>query len=59
MQYLYGFLLDETTLPEDEPSEVVLSEKKPVKVVKPKSKAKPKETGQTIVNYGTVNIYEH
>ena len=57
--YLYGFLLDETTLPEDEPSEIVVPEKKPVKTAKPKSKAKPKETGQTIVNYGTVNIYEH
>ncbi len=56
--YLYGFLLDETTLPEDEPAEIVIPEKKPVKTVKPKSKAKPKETGQTIVNYGTVNIYE-
>ena len=56
--YLYGFLLDETTLPEDEPSEIVLPEKKPVKKVKPKSKPKSKEIGQTIVNYGTVNIYE-
>ena len=56
--YLYGFLLDETTLPEDEPAQITISEKKPIKTVKPKSKAKPKETGQTIVNYGTVNIYE-
>ena len=56
--YLYGFLLDETTLPEDEPEEVAETpETKPVKVAKPKVKKAPKN--QMIVNnYGTVNIYE-
>ena len=56
--YLYGFLLDETTLPEDEPEEVAETpETKPVKVAKPKVKKAPKN--QTIVNnYGTLNIYE-
>ena len=55
--YLYGFLLDETTLPEDEPSEVEeIKEKKPAKVAKPKTKKDSKNP--TIVNYGTVNIYE-
>ena len=58
--YLYGFLLDETTLPEDEPAEIALPEKMPVvKKVKQTAKAKPKEEKQMIVNnYGTVNIYE-
>lgn len=56
--YLYGFLLDETTLPEDEPEEVAETpENKPAKVAKPKIKKAPKN--QMIVNnYGTVNIYE-
>jgi hypothetical protein len=56
--YLYGFLLDETTLPEDEPEEVAETPKtKPAKVAKPKVKKAPKN--QTIVNnYGTLNIYE-
>ena len=66
--YLYGFLLDETTLPEDEPSEVVIPEKKPVKIVKTKA---PRKSGQkTVVHYhinaenislqtdGTINIGE-
>ena len=56
--YLYGFLLDETTLPEDEPEEVVeIPESKQAKVAKPKTKKAPKN--QTIVNnYGTLNYYE-
>ena len=55
--YLYGFLLDETTLPEDEPAEIEVPENKPAKKVKPSTK--PKEKKQMIVNnYGTVNIYE-
>ena len=54
--YLYGFLLDETTLPEDEPEEVAeIPEKKPEKIAKPKTKKDSKNP--TIVNYGTVNIY--
>ena len=48
--YLYGFLLDETTLPEDEPEEVAETPKtKPVKVAKPKVKKAPKN--QTVVNH--------
>ena len=55
--YLYGFLLDETTLPEDEPAEIVVPEKKPVKAAKPKPQRKAKEP-TAIINYGTLNIYE-
>lgn len=48
--YLYGFLLDENTLPEDEPEEVAETPKtKPVKVAKPKVKKAPKN--QTVVNH--------
>ena len=48
--YLYGFLLDETTLPEDEPEEVAETPKtKPAKVAKPKAKKAPKN--QTVVNH--------
>lgn len=48
--YLYGFLLDETTLPEDEPEEVAETPKtKPVKVAKPKVKKAPQN--QTVVNH--------
>ena len=58
--YLYGFLLDETTLPEDEPEAVEEAPKtKPAKTPKPKTKPKTKKPGQMVVNnYGTVNIYE-
>ena len=56
--YLYGFLLDETTLPEDEPEEVVENPKsKPAKVTKPKIK-KATKNQMVVNNYGTVNIYE-
>ena len=54
--YLYGFLIDETTLPEDEP--ILSEEPAPAKPVKRVPKPKQKKTPQTIVNYGTVNIYE-
>ena len=66
--YLYGFLLDETTLPEDEPSEVVIPEKKPVKTVKIKTPHKSEQ--KMVVHYhinaenislqtdGTINIGE-
>lgn len=56
--YLYGFLLDETTLPEDEPEDkqIEIPAKKPAKVAKPKTKKV--SPNPTIVNYGTVNIYE-
>lgn len=48
--YLYGFLLDETTLPEDEPEEVAETpQTKPVKVAKPKAKKAPQN--QTVVNH--------
>ena len=55
--YLYGFLLDETTLPEDEPSEVVIPEKKPAKKVKPKTQ-KVANSQMVVNNYGTLNLYE-
>ena len=56
--YLYGFLLDETTLPEDEPEEVTeIPETKPAKVAKPKIK-KATKNQMVVNNYGTVNIYE-
>lgn len=48
--YLYGFLLDETTLPEDEPEEVeeaVL----PVKAPKQTRKTPRKPTPQTVIHY--------
>lgn len=48
--YLYGFLLDETTLPEDEPEEVeeaVL----PVKAPKQTHKTPRKPTPQTVIHY--------
>ena len=58
--YLYGFLLDETTLPEDEHEEIMENPtKEPVKKArKTLPKPKQKKSPQTIVNYGTVNIYE-
>lgn len=58
--YLYGFLLDETTLPEDEPEAVEEAPKtKPAKTPKTKTKPKTQKPGQMVVNnYGTVNIYE-
>ena len=58
--YLYGFLLDETTLPEDEPEAVEETPAtKPAKAPKTKTKPKTKKSGQMVVNnYGTVNIYE-
>ncbi len=50
--YLYGFLLDETTLPEDEPEEV--EEQLPVKVTK-KVLAKKHKSSQTVVNHYHIN----
>jgi len=50
--YLYGFLLDETTLPEDEPE--VVEEQLPVKVTK-KVPAKKHKTNQTVVNHYHIN----
>jgi len=56
--YLYGFLLDETMLPEDEHEEVTeIPETKPAKAAKPKTKKAPKNQ-MVVNNYGTVNIYE-
>ncbi len=56
--YLYGFLLDETTLPEDEPEEVAqIHENKPAKVAKPRTK-KTTKNQMVVNNYGTLNIYE-
>ena len=66
--YLYGFLLDETTLPEDEPTEVPVQITNPVKTIK--SKAPRKSEKKTEVHYhinaenislqtdGTINIGE-
>lgn len=54
--YLYGFLLDETTLPEDEPVEIAEPENKPAKITKPKTQRKSKKQ-MVLNNYGTVNIY--
>ena len=50
--YLYGFLLDETTLPEDE-SEAVeeAPATKPAKAPKPKTKPKTKKPRQMVVNH--------
>ena len=65
--YLYGFLLDETTLPEDEPTEEPVQVAKPAKMVKPKA---PRKSDKTVVHYhinanninlqtdGTINIGE-
>lgn len=50
--YLYGFLLDETTLPEDEPEEV--EEQLPAKVTK-KVPAKKHKSSQTVVNHYHIN----
>lgn len=56
--YLYGFLLDETTLPEDEPEEVAeMPEKKPEKIAKTKTKKGSKNP--TIINYGTINFNDN
>ena len=57
--YLYGFLIDETTLPEDERDIVEQQEPLPAKPAKRAPKTKPKKQQQMVVNnYGTVNIYE-
>ena len=48
--YLYGFLLDETTLPEDEP-EVVEEAVLPVKAPKQTRKTPRKPTPQTVIHY--------
>lgn len=50
--YLYGFLLDETTLPEDEPE--VVEEQLPAKVTK-KVPAKKHKSSQTVVNHYHIN----
>ena len=53
--YLYGFLLDETTLPEDEPAitEVAL----PAKPTKPAPKPKTKSSSVTVVNHFHIDTY--
>lgn len=48
--YLYGFLLDETTLPEDEP-EVAEEAVLPVKAPKQTRKTPRKPTSQTVIHY--------
>ena len=48
--YLYGFLLDETTLPEDEP-EVAEEAVLPVKAPKQTHKTPRKQTPQTVIHY--------
>lgn len=47
--YLYGFLLDETTLPEDEHEEIV--EKPAKEPVKKARKTLPKPKAQTVIHY--------
>lgn len=54
--YLYGFLLDETTLPEDEPTEVVIPEKKPVKTIKPSRKSGKKQEIHYHINATNINL---
>jgi len=50
--YLYGFLLDETTLPEDEPEAVEEAPvTKPAKAPKPKTKPKTQKPRQMVVNH--------
>ena len=57
--YLYGFLLDETTLPEDERDIIETPKPVPAKPAKCAPKPKQKKSPQTIVNYGTVNIIDN
>lgn len=58
--YEHGFLRDASSIemPEDEPEDepIEIPAKKPAKVTKPKTKKDAQSP--TIVNYGTVNIYE-
>lgn len=54
--YLYGFLLDETTLPEDEPTEVVIPEKKLVKTIKPSRKSGKKQEIHYHINATNINL---
>ena len=52
--YLYGFLLDETTLPADEPEAVEQTEQLPAKTTI-KAQSKKKKPNQTIVNHYHIN----
>ena len=52
--YLYGFLLDETTLPEDEPEAVETPKQLPAKTTT-KVQSKKKKPNQTIVNHYHIN----
>ena len=52
--YLYGFLLDETTLPEDEPEAVEVPKQLPAKATI-KTQSKKKKPNQTIVNHYHIN----
>ena len=55
--YLYGFLLDETTLPEDEIDIVVSQEPAPTKPAKRARKPKTKPTSVTIVKHYHIDTY--
>ena len=55
--YLYGFLLDETTLPEDEIDIVVPVEPAPTKPAKRAPKPKAKPTSVTIVKHYHIDTY--
>lgn len=55
--YLYGFLLDETTLPEDEIDIVVPQEPTPAKPAKRTPKPKAKPTSVTIVKHYHIDTY--
>ena len=52
--YLYGFLLDETTLPEDEPEAVETPKQLPAKATT-KVQSKKQKPNQTIVNHYHIN----
>ena len=52
--YLYGFLLDETTLPPDEPEAIEPIQQLPAKPVK-KVPAKKHKSSQTVVNHYHIN----
>lgn len=55
--YLYGFLLDETTLPEDEKDIVKPQEPLPVKPAKRTPKPKAKSSSVTIVKHYHIDTY--
>ena len=55
--YLYGFLLDDTTLPEDEPA--IIDEPLPVKPAKRTPKPKAKPSSVTVINQIHIENFNH